>query len=192
MSSCNHSCLDPSNRDFMCCPIIINILSWKEPIRITESNSWPCTKQPKQSHHVPNKTLELCHLGAVSAALGSPFECPTLWVKNHFPVSNPNLLWHSFLWLKRKLLKFISQVIENASSQAHQWSMKYLAPQCGFFSSSLGFYLSNPGLILNIENIACVNCDECCSVSVQNWSNKSFMFLFLLNLRVSDFGKKKN
>lgn len=36
-----------------------NMLSWNGPIRIIKSNSWLCTKQPQESHPVPESVQNL-------------------------------------------------------------------------------------------------------------------------------------
>lgn len=73
-----------------------NTLNWKIFTEITESNSWPCSGHPSESHHVPENNvqmlLELSQSGAVTASLGSSFQCAaTLWVENIFLMSSLNL-----------------------------------------------------------------------------------------------------
>lgn len=88
-----------------------NKLSWKEPTRILESNSWPCT-EPSPRVTLCLRMLSKCSLSSISAAqlsipnLAVPFQSqcqpwPILWDRNsngqqimdvsHFPAPKSSL-----------------------------------------------------------------------------------------------------
>lgn len=75
-----------------------NILGWKEPTKIIETNAWPCTDfliiLPCASLG-PNSGGALAALGLWSFP-GKPGQCPsTLWGKNFFLTSSLKFPWHS-------------------------------------------------------------------------------------------------
>lgn len=64
-----------------------NMLSWNGPTRIIEVISWLCTRPSQGLHHVlrvvSKHLLNSVRLGAMTAFLGSLFQCSTtFWMKN--------------------------------------------------------------------------------------------------------------